>query len=313
MSNAYRPHPPREQPRARTAAAATAAPASYFRSPKDDAPEYDPTLWSVPDNSYISTLRAHLLTQQQQPDQQPASGTHSAAAASARPETFLTSSWRGTQKPLTAAELAERRGLFHVLGRSGPVNMLCGCISWMCPTLYARWYPELTVGDVHALPAQELARLMQLSLAAGEVEQSAMLARELSRRKLALQMELFPSRAEMPAHTAEEEEERRRAFNYAGTAPRGSETAPPPPQGSAASSGLHLRAEGFSPARGSWQPGQDAYYADPHHAAGTYASSLRGPSHWAGNGGGAPAWGSSPSAAIGKIEGSSWGPGPNWN
>ncbi|KPI89448.1 hypothetical protein ABL78_1412 [Leptomonas seymouri] len=165
-----------------------AAAVDRFRSPRDDAPVYDPLLWKGTDNSYISTLASHVMTHQPLPAPGFGSAGQGKPAASSL-DKFLTSSW--AQSP--EEEAAERLSRFHADYNFKPTTLVGRVMQFISSTIFPWWHEGVKPTDVGALSTNELIHLMQLALAAGEVERSAMLARELSRRKLALQMQALPT------------------------------------------------------------------------------------------------------------------------
>lgn len=180
-----------ENPKHAWGTAASPSPAAALgghRTPRDDAPVYDPLLWKDTDNAYISTLAAHLMTHQT-PAPPSFSPVKSSQATKPSLNKFLSSSWNASP----AEDAAERLSKFHAVYSRRPTTMIGRLLQYVSCRLFPRWHEDIRLGDVMALSTRELIDLMQLALAAGEMDQSAMLARELSRRKLALQMQTFPS------------------------------------------------------------------------------------------------------------------------
>jgi hypothetical protein len=187
----YRASFPDDAPRGwRTASSPSpAAAVGRHRTPHDDAPVYDPLLWRTTDNAYISTLATRILTHPP-----PAATPRFGQADRHRPtkppfEKFLSSSW--TQSPKEAA--ASRLSMFHAVYDRRPTTWIGRVLQFISARVFHRWHEQLHPTDVTALSTKDLIQLMQLALAAGEVERSAMLARELSRRKLALHMQALPA------------------------------------------------------------------------------------------------------------------------
>ncbi|KPA85306.1 hypothetical protein ABB37_01640 [Leptomonas pyrrhocoris] len=171
-----------------------AAAVGRHRTPRDDAPAYDPLLWQRTDNAYISTLAAHVMTHQ--PPPAPGCGP----AERGKPtklslQKFLSSSWAQSPEEEAAARLSKFHGVYNRV----PMTMIGRLLQFVSAKLFPWWHEGVSPTDVASLSTNELIHLMQLALAAGEVERSAMLARELSRRKLALQMHAFPTR--LPGET----------------------------------------------------------------------------------------------------------------
>ncbi|KAG5474405.1 hypothetical protein LSCM1_03187 [Leishmania martiniquensis] len=188
-SQCHENSPPRWARSVVASPAAMSTPAQQHRKPKDDAPEYDPLLWSNTDTSYIATLATHAMTYQPASTPQQGGPLHRGSAALRPPsEAFLSSSWNATPQEGTVT----RHPKFHSVYHGGPTTWLGRLLQFAAPRLYARWQGNVSSADVRQLSTKELISLMQLALSAGEVDQSAMLARELSRRKLALQLEVFP-------------------------------------------------------------------------------------------------------------------------
>ncbi|CAC9503738.1 hypothetical protein conserved [Leishmania donovani] len=174
-------------------------PAQPYRTPKDDAPEHDPLLWSNTDTSYIATLETHAMKYQPPSTSQQVGLQRRGTAASKPPlKVFLSSSWRATPQEGAATQHPK----FHSVYHCGPTTWPGRLLRFFAPQLYARWQGNVSAADVRQLSTKELISLMQLALSAGEVDQSAMLARELSRRKLALQMKLPPQQAVAPGAEA---------------------------------------------------------------------------------------------------------------
>lgn len=166
-----------------------AAAVGRHRTPCDDAPAYDPLLWKDTDNSYISTLATHVMTHQ--PPTTPGFGPVSGGKPAKPPlQAFLSSSWAQSPEEEAAARLSK----FHAVYDRKPTTWLGRVLQFVSAKLFPRWHEQLRPADVEALPTRDLIHLMQLALAAGEIDRSAMLARELSRRKLALHMQAFPAR-----------------------------------------------------------------------------------------------------------------------
>ncbi|CBZ28532.1 conserved hypothetical protein [Leishmania mexicana MHOM/GT/2001/U1103] len=174
-------------------------PAQQYRTPKDDAPEYDPLLWSNTDTSYIATLTTHAM-KYQAPSTSQHGGLRQRGTATSKPPftVFLSSSWRTT--PQEGATTQHPK--FHSVYHRGPTTWPGRLLRFFAPQLYARWQGNVSAADVRQLSTKELINLMQLALSAGEVDQSAMLARELSHRKLTLQMKLSPQQAAAPGAEA---------------------------------------------------------------------------------------------------------------
>ncbi|KAG5500490.1 hypothetical protein JKF63_03584 [Porcisia hertigi] len=172
-----------------TSQAPVSMPTQQWRKPKDDAPEYDPQMWSNTDTSYISTLATHAMTYQHPSTSEQPGLRHRGTAA------FLSSSWKTTPQD----NCAPPHSRFHSVQHRGPTTCFGSLIRWLLPGLYARWQGNVSPADVRRLSTKELISLMQLALSAGEVDQSAMLARELSSRKLTLQMSSFPKESVPPA------------------------------------------------------------------------------------------------------------------
>ncbi|GET90085.1 hypothetical protein, conserved [Leishmania tarentolae] len=167
-------------------------PARQYRKPKDDAPAYDPLLWSNTDTSYIATLATHTM-KYHPPCTAQQGGLQQRGTSVSKPplKVFLSSSWKAAPQEGTVPQHSK----FHSVYHRGPTTWTGRLLRFFAPQLYARWQGNVSAADVRQLSTKELISLMQLALSAGEVDQSAMLARELSRRKLALQMELFPKQA----------------------------------------------------------------------------------------------------------------------
>ncbi|KAK7194787.1 hypothetical protein NESM_000399000 [Novymonas esmeraldas] len=172
----------------------TGAPAPRYRTPKDDAPAYDPLLWRESDTSYLASLRTYAMTHSPPPARATATRHGGPPQRPPPPESFVSSSWTAAQPH--GGDEAARLSRFHSVRLDAPTSWLGRLFRFMAPGLYARYQGNVTAEDVRQLPTAELIRLMQLALSAGEVDQSAMLARELSRRKLALQMSVCPNPAE---------------------------------------------------------------------------------------------------------------------
>ncbi|CAJ1028815.1 hypothetical protein, conserved [Leishmania lindenbergi] len=197
MQDVYAPKysgksPPRWERGGAASPAPMGAPGQLYRKPKDDAPEYDPLLWSNTDTSYIATLATHAM-KYQPPSTSQQGGLRQRGATASKPplESFLSSSWNTTPQEGAPA----RPHKFHSVYHRGPTTWPGRLLQFLAPQLYARWQGNVSAPDVRQLSTKELISLMQLALSAGEVDQSAMLARELSRRKLALQMEVSPQQA----------------------------------------------------------------------------------------------------------------------
>ncbi|KAG5498325.1 hypothetical protein JIQ42_03131 [Leishmania sp. Namibia] len=201
MQDVYAPKrqgnsPPRWACGGAASPAPMSTPAQQHRTPKDDAPEYDPLLWSNTDNSYIATLATHAMTYQPPSTSQQGELRQRGTAAPRPPlEAFLSSSWKTTPQE---GAVARHPTKFHSVYHRGPTTWPGRLLQFVAPQLYARWQGNVSTADVRQLSTKELISLMQLALSAGEVDQSATLARELSRRKLALQMEPFPQQTVAP-------------------------------------------------------------------------------------------------------------------
>lgn len=178
FSTAYRDEP--QQAWGAATSPSPAAAVGRHRTPRDDAPTYDPLLWKGTDNAYITSLAAYTMTHQPP-----------TASAPAKPplQKFLASSWNSTPEEEAAARLSK----FHAVYDRRPSTVLGRLLQFLSSRFFPRWHEGVQPADVMALPTSDLIQLMQLALAAGEADRSAMLARELSRRKLALQMEAVPS------------------------------------------------------------------------------------------------------------------------
>lgn len=192
----YSPAYAEDAPRSYGAAASPspAAAVGRHRTPRDDAPAFDPLLWKNTDNSYIATLATHAMMHQPAPAPSYAPATASQKSAKPPLKSFLSSSW--AQPPGEAA--AARLSRFHNVYNRRPTSWVGRVLQYISATFFSRWHEEVRPEDVAALSTTDLIHLMQLALAAGEVDRSAMLARELSRRKLALQMQPYSANRSDP-------------------------------------------------------------------------------------------------------------------
>jgi len=154
------------------------------RRPCDDAPAYDPTVWEGQDTAFITRLTPHVM------EEANLRSHADAAAGGVSLDDFLVSS--GLVAPLRDAReeaSAARLSRFHASKHSRATSLAGRIFQYWFPRVYARWQQNLTQHDLQDFSAEQLVSLMQLALRAGEMERSSMLAREISRRKMAVHLE----------------------------------------------------------------------------------------------------------------------------
>lgn len=154
------------------------------RTPRDDAPSYDASMWAGKDCAYITQLLEQLEEQHRvegtgtsRPSLDPFGNDGRAGfSASSSGTTTTAAPGESLQSEAIAA--------FHTVPLAYPRNFFSRMLRALFPTYYYRWQNALTSSDLRSLSAQDLLTLMQLALASGERDRSSAIAQELSRRRV---------------------------------------------------------------------------------------------------------------------------------